>query len=430
MKKSAFAGWQDVFAFTWKQTLNGKGFKGVTIGVTLVFLIAGLAISTLMAFFQKKSDTEVSPITQVAVVDESGLEVLYLDGFKEAYGEKYPSVSFVESSEGASLTVKITQTEEGYLLTAVLPYESELSEGDAEDFLDDFTVCMEQSKLLSSGIPTEKLVLAMSGVSSDLLVAGEAEKSVGEVLVGMLIPMLIIFALYMMTLIYGQSIGNIVSVEKSSKLMEMILTMTKPYALLLGKITATVALALLQLLLWIGCFVGGFFGGDIIAKNVIYPEYINYILEVFKLLRLQEGSTAFSAGAIVLCLLCMGIGFLFYCVLAGTVASFASKTEELAQCMAYYQLAVMAGFFGAYILPLQEKDWINTILRIIPVTGAYLLPGDILVGNVNVGLGVLYMLILLAFTLALVLIAGKVYKNQLFHRGANFFERFKRKKAV
>ena len=112
--------------------------------MTLVFLIAGLAISTLMAFFQKKSDTEVSPITQVAVVDESGLEVLYLDGFKEAYGEKYPSVSFVESSEGASLTVKITQTEEGYLLTAVLPYESELSEGDAVDFLDDFTVCMEQ----------------------------------------------------------------------------------------------------------------------------------------------------------------------------------------------------------------------------------------------------------------------------------------------
>lgn len=429
MKKGAFAGWQNVFAFTWKQTVCGKGFKAATIGVALLFLIGGLAISTIMAFVQKKSDSEVSPISTVAIEDESGLSVLYLDGFKETYAETYPDVSFVESGVDASLTVKITQSEEGYLLSAILPYESEISQSDAQDFLDDFMVCMEQSKLLSSGIPTEKLVLAMSGVSADMLVAGEEEKSVGEELVSMLLPMLTILALYMMTLIYGQTIGNIVSVEKSSKLMEMILTMTRPYALLFGKITATVVLALAQLASWIVCFVGGFFGGDVIAKTVIYPDYTNYILEVFELLSTQEGSTAFSAGAIVLCLLCLCIGFLFYCVLSGTVASFASKTEELAQCMAYYQMAVIAGFFGAYILPLQEKEWINTILRIVPVTSAYLLPGDILVGNINVGIGLVYVVILLAFTIALVLLAGKVYKNQLFYRGTGFLSRLKKKKA-
>ena len=430
MKKGAFTGWQDVFAFTWKQAVKGKGFKGVTMGVALLFLIVGLAICTIMAFVQKKSDSEVSPIGVVSIEDESGLAILYLDGFKYSYGEKYPHISFEENSEDCALKLKITQADGGYLVSAILPYESEISEDDAEDFLEDFTMCMEQSKLLSSGIPEEKLIFAMSGVSSELLIAGEEEKSVGEQLVTFFVPMITTFALYLMTLVYGQGIGNIVSVEKSSKLMEMVLTMTKPYALLFGKITATVVLALLQLMLWIVCFVGGFFGGDIIAKNVIYPDYINYILEVFELLSLQEGSTAFSAGAIVLCLVCMCIGFLFYCVLSGTIASFASKTEELAQCMAYYQMAVVAGFFGAYILPLQEKDWMNTILRIVPVTSAYLLPGDILVGNVNVGLGIVYMLILLIFTLALVLLAGKVYKNQLFHKGTNILERFKKKKAV
>ena len=111
MKKGAFAGWQDVFAFTWKQAVNGKGFKGATIGIAFLFLIVGLAISTLMAFFQKQ-DGEVSPISQVAIVDESGLDILYLDGFKETYGEKYPDVTFVESSEDVSLTVKITNNEE------------------------------------------------------------------------------------------------------------------------------------------------------------------------------------------------------------------------------------------------------------------------------------------------------------------------------
>ena len=291
MKKGAFTGWQDVFAFTWKQTVKGKGFKGVTIGVALLFLIVGLAICTIMAFVQKKSDSKVSPIGVVSIEDESGLAILYLDGFKYSYGEKYPHISFEENSEDCALKLKITQAEGGYLVSAILPYESEISEDDAEDFLEDFTVCMEQSKLLSSGIPEEKLIFAMSGVSSELLIAGEEEKSVGEQLVTFFVPMITTFALYLMTLVYGQGIGNIVSVEKSSKLMEMVLTMTKPYALLFGKITATVVLALLQLMLWIVCFVGGFFGGDIIAENVIYPDYINYILEVFELLSLQEGST-------------------------------------------------------------------------------------------------------------------------------------------
>ncbi|MBQ7918507.1 MAG: ABC transporter permease [Lachnospiraceae bacterium] len=429
MKKNAFAGWQDVFAFTWKQAVNGKGFKGATVGIALLFLVAGLAISTIMAFVQKKSDSEVSPIGVVSVTDESGLAVLYLDGFKEANGDKYPHISFEKNAEEYALELKITKAEEGYLLSAILPNESEISESDAEDFLDDFMICMEQSKLLSSGIPAEKLALAMSGVSYDMYEAGEEEKSIGEQLVSQLLPMIVIFAMYMMTLIYGQSIGNIVSVEKSSKLMEMVLTMTQPYALLFGKIASTVVLALLQLGLWIVCFVGGFFGGDIIAKTVIYPDYTNYILQVFELLSLQDGSTAFSVGAVVLCILCMCIGLLFYCVLSGTIASFASKAEELAQCMAYYQLAVIAGFFGAYILPLQDIEWANTLLRIVPVSSAYLLPGDILVGNVNVGLGIVYMLVLFAFTIALVLLAGKVYKNQLFHKGTNIFERFKKKKA-
>ncbi|MBQ8821110.1 MAG: ABC transporter permease [Lachnospiraceae bacterium] len=430
MKKGAFTGWQDVFAFTWKQAVKGKGFKAATVGVALVFLIVGLAISTIMAFVQSEEDGKVSPVGVVSLEDESGLAVLYLDGFTYTYGEEYPNVSFVENAEEYSLKLKITQKEGGYLLSAVLPFESDISEGDAQDFLDDFTVCMEQSKLLSSGIPQDKLVFAMSGVSTEYLTAGEEEKSVGEVLVTMFVPMLTIFALYMMTLVYGQGIGNIVSVEKSSKLMEMVLTMTKPYALLLGKISATVVLALLQLGLWIVCLVGGFFGGHFIAETVIYPGYVNYILEVFELLSMEEGSSAFSVGAIVLCLLCLCIGFLFYCVLSGTVASFASKTEELAQCMAYYQIAVIIGFFGAYTLPLQEKEWLNTILRIFPLTSAYLLPGDILVGNVNVGMGVLYTVLLFVFTLALVLVAGKVYKNQLFHKGVNILERFKKKKAV
>ncbi len=439
MNKGMFSGWRDVFLFTLRQA-TGKKFRSVTIGLALVMLAAGVAVSTIMAFVQKKEDGKLSPIGQVYVADNSELDVLYLEGFGERYGETFPDISFVEAQqpveelavtlgeqEPESVILEIGRSAEGYLLTVVLPYGSEIDKEDAEELCEAFASVMEQSKLLSSGIPMEKLVLAMSGVQSSQLDAGEEERSIGEQMVAMLAPMLIIFFMYFMTLMYGMSVGNAVSVEKCSKLMEMMLTLTRPYGLIFGKVLAITVTAISQILLWIGCLVGGFFLGHGIAGAVIYPDYHNVLLEIFILLKGQVGSTAFTPGAMTLAVFTLCLAFLFYCMLAGLIASFASKAEELGQVMSFYQLAMIAGFFGSYMLPLQEKDWINTILRIVPLTSAYMLPGDILVGNVTMLEGLLFVAVLMVFTAALVVLTGRIYRNQLFYRGKSLKERLHRK---
>ena len=439
MNKGMFSGWRDVFLFTLRQA-TGKKFRSVTIGLALVMLAAGVAVSTIMAFVQKKEDGKLSPIGQVYVADNSELDVLYLEGFGERYVETCPDISFVETQqpveelavtlgeqEPESVILEIGRSAEGYLLTVVLPYGSEIDKEDAEELCEAFASVMEQSKLLSSGIPMEKLVLAMSGVQSSQLDAGEEERSIGEQMVAMLAPMLIIFFMYFMTLMYGMSVGNAVSVEKCSKLMEMMLTLTRPYGLIFGKVLAITVTAISQILLWIGCLVGGFFLGHGIAGAVIHPDYHNVLLEIFILLKGQVGSTAFTPGAMTLAVFTLCLAFLFYCMLAGLIASFASKAEELGQVMSFYQLAMIAGFFGSYMLPLQEKDWINTILRIVPLTSAYMLPGDILVGNVTMPEGLLFVAVLMVFTAALVVLTGRIYRNQLFYRGKSLKERLHRK---
>lgn len=439
MKKSMFSGWREVFAFTWKQGTAGKGFRAGTIGMAVLFLVIGIAINMFMVYGQKKDAEETSPIEQVHIIDESGLEVLYLEGFEEQNQEKFPNVSFV-SEEGnpeqvaaalagnaeKDVVLHITRGEEGYQLLLIIPYESEITEAQGEELNEALSIVMEQSKLLSSGIPMEKLVMAMSSVSVSELDAGEEEKSIGEILASIFLPMLCILVIYIMVLIYGQSISNIVTVEKSSKLMEMLLTLTRPYGLIFGKILAMTLLAIFQMLLWIASLAGGFLAGDYIARNYIYSGYQNTLLDVFSLLQGQEGSTAFTAGAVLLALFTICLSFLFYCMLAGLVASFASKAEELAQTFAYYQIIVMLGFFGSYLVPLQEKEWMNTIVRCIPFTSAFLLPGDILVGNITVLQGLCYVGILLASSFVVVLATGKVYRNQLFYKGTKLSSRFRK----
>ena len=96
MKKSLFAGWHDVFSFTFARQTENK-YKKVTFLLALLFFIGAAAISTIMAYVQKKED-KVIEIEKVYLYDDSGLDTIYLDGFKESYSTQFPKLS-IETSE-------------------------------------------------------------------------------------------------------------------------------------------------------------------------------------------------------------------------------------------------------------------------------------------------------------------------------------------
>ena len=434
MKKGLFTGWQDVFAFTFHQDTKGRFRKSTTV-MAIIMLLVGMAISIIIAFVQKKNSEEVSPIQVVHIVNESDLELVTPEQSDMRNATAFPEVTFVTETKNAEnlvgeleertkdIILKISNAQEGYNMSLILPLNSEITEGQGDDFLKAFSGLIENAKLFASGIPVENLSIAMSGVNVTSKDAGEPEKSIGERMVTIFLPMIFVLVMYLFTLLYGMTMGNAVSVEKTSKLMEMMLTMTKPYALILGKILALTAAAVIQLLTWFASFCVGFLLGDYVAKTYVYPEYNNMLLEAFALLKKQNIGSAFSTGAFVLVVIAICIGILFFCLMAATFGSFATKTEEIAQYMGYYQLIVVAGFFGAYFIPMQEKPWLTGLFRLVPFCSAFLLPGDILVGNVTLLQGGLYILLLAAFTIMLVLIAGRVYRNQLFHRGEKAFAR-------
>lgn len=437
MKSGNFTGWRSVFAFTFAQDTKGR-YKKTTIGVGLAFLIVGAVISIIMALVQKSDGETVSPINTVYVINNSDIKDLSFDSLTDQNKDKYPSISFENTdkdemavansiNEDNNLILKIENKDEGFNVSAIIPNNSSLSKGDVNDLLDDLSNSIEESKLISSGISPQMLAIAMSHVSVNKINASDKQQSVGEEIVNQLLPMIISMLMYFIILIYGMAMGNSVSVEKTSKLMEMVLTMTKPAALVFGKVFALTTAAIIQVLVWIGLFTGGFILGDYVAKTMIYPEYENVILEVLNLLKGQTNGVAFSAGAFVLMGVTIIVGILFYFLLAALVGSFAQKTEEVQSYMGVFTILSVAGFMAVIYLPMSDGNKWDTLLRVVPFTSAYILPADILLGKVTLVSGFVYMLILFAFALVAVFLAGKIYMNQLFHRGESLLSILKRK---
>lgn len=427
MNWNLFAGWRQVFSFTFKQSIKIKSFKVTTVVLSIILFLAGLLINVLPAAFSSEDTDATFPIETVYVYNETDVsfDLAPLSASIPAYenityktSDKELDALLKELSdpEGTSAILKITFSEEdGYMLDMHLPQESWLVPDDCSEFLKDAILFFQTQRILNSGISPEALVAASQPILSESFFESEDNGAFGQELLEMLFPMLFSLVLYIIILLYGQSVAKSVISEKSSKLMEFLLVTIRPYGLIAGKVLAMFTLAILQFLFFAAMGVFGFLLGDVIAKNM-FPGYSNFLLEIIAFMR-DNGILAFSIPAIVLSILGIALAFLFYCSLAGAVSSSLTSTENLSSGMGLFQLPVIASFLLTYMAPMYHNPALITVIKYVPFTSAFTVPCQILIGTISLTEGSIALLVLLISTIAMMILTGKLYKARVFYRG-------------
>lgn len=435
MKNSMFSGWKDVFLFTLKQGA-GQKYRAVTIALALVLFAGGFAANVFMALSQQK-ENNISPIETVYVIDESEIADINWTDSKQLDREQFPNVVFEQTSESITelgkqlmdnettgVIAKVEKGKEKYVVNVFIPYGSDVTKDDGENLAKTMDSIVYEGIIKASSIDADKVTYVVSTMDTEFRIVGENAKSDNMLMVTSVFPVVFMMGLYFMVIIYGQNMGQIVSIEKSTKLMETLLVMTRPYGLIFGKIIATASTAIFQMAVWIGSLVAGFFVGDSFARSSIYGDYDNFIISLFKDIAAEGSSQAFTPAAIVLTAIAVCLAFFFYCMLAGATSSFASKADELGTTMMFYNMSIVIGFLGSYIIPMAVgQEWVKVIIRLVPMSGAFILPGEILLGTVKTGAAILYLIVLFAWILLTAIFAGKVYRDQVFHRGQSLKER-------
>ena len=418
-----------VFRFTMKDTMHGKGFYTVTFGVAAFLIVLGIGILGMISIFQIPSEETKAKINHVYVINETDCDFFDFSSIKEPQIEMSTktvkeAAKEINQSQKEDVLVRIsvakntssgTTSAEGISLVMMLKNGSELEEDTGYELLEKMSGLVKQSQLVKYQITPESLSVIMAPTEYEYTTVGEEPKDMASTLLQIFAPMVLILILYFMILIYGQSIGKTVTAEKTSKLMETLLLTVKPYDLIAGKVFAMALVGILQFLTWTAGLIIGIVGGHFYGK-FINPEFNDPIWGAFSALRAIGIGTAFTVPAVILCVLALCLGFTFYCVLAGLISSRISKAEDLGQGMGTFQVLVIIGFFGAYFPQFQGKISILTFIRWFPLTSAFSLPADILLGNVSLKLGVLMLAVLVAFMLVLIWVTGKMYRNQVFYQ--------------
>lgn len=158
----------------------------------------------------------------------------------------------------------------------------------------------------------EGLTPEQAGAIMSVQIAGSTETLGKDQAENFFYTYIMIFALYMVILLYGQMVATNVATEKSSRAMEVLITSAKPTAMMFGKVLASCIAGFTQLVL--------VFGTAILLYNVNKEALSNpLIASIFDI----------PVELFVYLIVFFVLGFLIYAFLYGAVGSTASKLEDI-----------------------------------------------------------------------------------------------------
>lgn len=433
-------GLRKIFAFTLRQQITTKGYRAaVAVGVLLCLCLPVIIMTAVEVFGGSDSGEEAfqpPDIAEVFVVDisstpEADLSVLNQLGFEyftdikyTACGGDIDSARQLAAAEGNSLMLVIDEVESGYVLSVVLPENSALTKDDARVFENFIQQSFSYVLMEKSGLDYSSLMTLMAPVSSEVSSYYEADgeeispedESVESFkhLISYFLPFVLIMVMYFLVLFYGQGVSTSVIMEKNSKLMDYFLITVRPGAMVIGKVLAIALAAAIQFLSWAIAAVCGFALGTL-AVTTINPDTQMLLIQIFRGLGALAGM--FSAPGLVMALFLLLSGFLLYCSLAAIGGALAGKPEDLSSTNVIFTLVLIISFFAVIYGGLSIEGSSPTILSWIPFTAILITPAQLIMGEMSIiaGLGVLA--IVLAVSLLIMLLAGKLYKTTALHKG-------------
>lgn len=446
-KKGMFTGIKEIFSFTATQTIKGKGFISSTVIIAIVIAIIFGGICVLQAINFDDSDDDIGgnadyntedifeTIKEVYLLNETdyktdSVKKLFVEAeniLKEKQKTEIQVVSSLSKAVTNKTDIVILKVEQssgvaGGLSVNILTTFNSTVDGEELDQFVTFVSESAQYAVFSVGKLDEKAIGFVSLPSNVENIGTETEvQSLGMMMARLLVPMIFCLALYMIVLIHGQSISKAIIADKSSKLIEMLLTSVKPYAIVAGKVLGVATVAIGQMLVWLGSGVIGYLIGNEIAKSM-NSQYINYVGEVIKIMQSDTQGVAFSAGAVIIAILVVIIGFFMYCVLAAFAGAFVSRIEDLSASNTIFQLPVVISFLVAYLVGIAHGmgSGVNRAVQMaiyyIPLTSPFSTPSGIILGDITIAEGIISLLVLIIFSVIMILATGKVYKGKIFNR--------------
>ncbi len=230
------------------------------------------------------------------------------------------------------------------------------------------------------------------------------------------LSLVLMYVTFMFIIIYGVRVMRSVLEEKNNRVVEIIISSVKPFELMMGKILGVTMVALTQFIVWISMSVIGALilntGFSSVQKNIPGGDegILNKldILQIFTQISHSLLDLNFPLIIFVFIVFFL-LGYIFYSSIYAAIGSAVDNETETQQFTLFAILPLTLGMYGSFSLMNNPDGPLGFWLSIIPFTSPVAMIARIPYG-VPAWEIALSIFLLLATTIFMIFLAGKIYR--------------------
>ncbi len=385
-----------ILKFELKNYAKNKAFVGITIFLMVVIAIV-MFFPRIIALFESDGISDTTTDFSIMLVKTD--DPTQADMVKETFAASFTDYDVQITDEEISVIKdKITSgdVECAFVMngaTSFTYYVDNLSMYDMNP--DIATGVLQQiyqmNAMIGGGMSAEDAAGVMS-----IQIDAQVESLGKDQMQNFFYTYIMIFALYMVILLYGQMVAMSVATEKSSRAMELLITSAKPINMMFGKVLAACIAGLIQLVAIFGSALvfynvnKSYWGDNGIIDSIfnIPPELFAYMLVFFLL------------------------GFLIYAFLYGAISSTVSRLEDINTAVQPVTFLFLFGFM-VVIFSMTSGSVDNVLMKVcsyIPFTSPMAMFTRIAMSTVPWYEIAISIGILVASTIGIGILSAKIYR--------------------
>lgn len=228
----------------------------------------------------------------------------------------------------------------------------------------------------------------------------------GNVFAVMLLSLVLFYAIYFC----AYQVSSSITTEKTSKIMETLVTSTTPRTIVLGKTLGIGIVGLVQVLAIIIVSV-------VSAKMFLTEDIISNVLDLSNI-------TPYLA---IITIIYFLLGYFLFAMLYALTGSTVSKPEDINSANSPIAILAVIGFYLSYFSMMNPSSKINVVSSIIPISAPFSMPFRIMLGTATTSQVVLSIGILIISICIVAKISIKIYSSAILNYGTklNIKEMFK-----
>ena len=396
-----------VASYTIKDMLKKKTFIISNLVIFLI-IIVGFNVPNILNMFNEDESSENGSalLSKTLVVDEENI----FEGSLETLNTMNLGTEFEITNEEISIDEVKNKIVNGDVDDAIIINESDnkvnveyivknmamMNNEVPEKVTNMLTSVYTNLQISKLGLTQEQLASLTPNFTFELQQAEEQEVK-GNILVIMLLSLVLFYAIYLC----AYQVSNSITTEKTSKIMETLVTSTSPRTIVLGKTIGIGVVGLLQVIAIVAV--------ALICAYACLPEGM-----LSSALDLSQITPTLGILTVVYFIL----GYATYALLYALTGSTVSKPEDVQSANGPVAIISIIGFYLAYFTMMNPTSDLNVFASIFPFSAPFCMPFRVMMGIATPGQIAISIIVLLLTIVIVASVSIKIYSNAILNYGS------------